>query len=94
MKTGASRSLGAAITLASLVVAIGLYVLGTPLLSSQRSDVSSGGAALVFTINVAGDSGPGRVVLVHWPLIAVGICVALGGLIFLWPRGKPPRLQG
>jgi len=80
--------------LVSLLFAIGLYVSGTPLLSSKKADTArSDGAALAFTINVAGVSGPGTVVLVYWPLIAVGILTTIGVVALAWPQPKPPRLQ-
>jgi hypothetical protein len=94
MKTATRRSVGVGTLLVSLLLAIGLYVSGTPLLSLQQSDtLSSDSATLVVTSNVAGSSGTGVVVLVYWPLIAVGICAAIGLVALAWPQRKPPRLQ-
>ena len=80
--------------LVSLLFAIGLHVSGTPLLSSKHADTArSDDAALAFTFNVAGISGPGTVVLVSWPLIGVAILATIGAVTLAWPQPKPPRPQ-
>lgn len=94
MRTAIRRSVGAGILLISLLLAIGLYVSGTRLLSLERSDMPrSDAAAFAVTFNVAGSSGPGMLLLVFWPLIAVGTFVAIGLVTLAWPQRKPPGLQ-
>ena len=80
--------------LVSVLFGIGLYVSGTPLLSSRSTDTPhSENAALGITINVASISGTGITVLVYWPLIVVGIFATVGAVAIAWPQRKPPRLQ-
>ena len=94
MRTPIRRRVGAVIVLVSALFAIGLYVYGTPLLSSKSADTpQSENATLGFTINVASTSGTGMTVLVYWPLIIVGLFATIGAVTTAWPQRKPPRVH-
>ena len=83
MKTSTRKRLGAAMLVMSLLVALVLYVSGTPLLTLQESHTSSfpGGSATAAQFEM------------HWPLLAVCASALLGLVAFVWPQRSPPRLQ-
>jgi hypothetical protein len=83
MKTSTRKSLGVAMVVISLLVALALYVSGMPLLTLQESHTSSfpGGFLIVSGFEI------------HWPLVAVCAFAFLGLAAFVWPERKPPRLQ-
>lgn len=83
MKTSSRKRLGAAVLIISPLVAVALYVSGTPLLSLQESHSSSfpGGVMIVSAYKL------------HWPLRTICLFALLGLIVFLWPARKPPRLR-
>ncbi len=84
MKTCTRKSLGAVVLVISLLVVLGLYASGAPLLSQQESHSSSlpdGGVMVVRSFKL------------HWPLRMVCLFAFIGLIAFSWPARKPPRLE-
>jgi hypothetical protein len=85
MNTSTRKKIGAAVVVISLLVAVALYVSGTPLLSLQDSrTTSSPDGSAVMTVAIYKR---------HWSLGPICVFALVGLVAFLWPAPKPPRLQ-
>ena len=83
MRTSIRKRLGAAVLAISLLVALVLYVSGTPMLTLLESHISSfpGGSATAAQFEM------------HWPLLVVCASALLGLVALVWPQRRPPRFQ-
>jgi hypothetical protein len=83
MKIPTRNNLGGALLVISLLLALNLYLSGTPLLSLQelQNYSSPDGSFTVAQLRM------------RWPLLAICASALFGLLAFVWPKPKPPKLQ-